>query len=102
MTHSPNTTKQETAVTHSPEYKSAIHAWIREDAPLSIKMVLMPTLVDKLVERVHASAKDIERKAYERAAEEILYGVDPYGMDAYDAVDKACDIVRGLATEDKQ
>ena len=36
------------------EVRDAIHAWIREDAGLNVKMALFPNVVSKLVLRLHA------------------------------------------------
>ena len=47
----PEVTVEEIALT--PQ-RRAIHEWIRDDAPLTIKMTITPALIDKLLDRLHA------------------------------------------------
>lgn len=42
--------------------RNAVHDWIREDAPVSIKMTLTKPLCEKLVDRIAAS---IQKQANE-------------------------------------
>lgn len=41
-----------TPVDHADQIREIVFAWIREDAPLSIKMTLRKDMIDKLVNRL--------------------------------------------------
>lgn len=58
----------------------AIHAWIRDDAPLSMKMIITPKLVDALLDRLEAlqpspetSLQNMQTREAPRREEESLY-----------------------------
>jgi len=46
----------------------AVHAWIREDAPLSVKMMLLPKHVDALMARLAAEIAANQSRAFEDGA----------------------------------
>jgi hypothetical protein len=48
-----------------------VYAWIRNHAPITVKMNVTREQSDKLIEAVATAVRDAERAAYKRAAKEI-------------------------------
>jgi hypothetical protein len=53
-------------VNHQERARELVYAWIRDHAPLTVKMNVMPAQSDKLIEAVAAAIRDAEKAAYER------------------------------------
>jgi hypothetical protein len=51
--------------------REIVYAWIRDHAPITVKMNVTREQSDKLIDAVQSAIAAAERAAYERAAKEI-------------------------------
>lgn len=71
----------------------AIHQWIRDDAPVSIKMIITSEMISALAARLNAARAEEREKVPDIvvrlviAAREVAFG--PHPAAAIDALDKA-------------